>query len=325
MTAFQFALAYVLELVLCDPKWFPHPVRGIGFLIRWLEEMSRRVSTSPSWEKGAGLMLALGLPTAIFLSSHFLIIWSVKYGSWVQSLLIVILVYSTLATRSLHQKAYRVVQALKRGRVSEARKTVSRLVGRDTEHLTYPEILKAVLETMSKNLSDGIIAPLFYLLLGGVPLAMAYKTVSTLDYMVGYKDNRYLHFGWASARLDDLFNYIPARITGGLICLMSIPLGLSAGQAWHIWQRDGRLPESPNAGIPEAALAGALQIQLGGPVVYKGVRIEKPFIGEDRSEITLADYKKTVIILYGSSLIMAVIVFGLRLLWDWNTKKGYGP
>jgi adenosylcobinamide-phosphate synthase len=173
---------------------------------------------------------------------------------------------------------------------------------------------------MSENLSDGIIAPLFYLFLGGMPLAMAYKTVSTLDSMVGYKNTRYIHFGWASARLDDLVNYVPARITAMLICFLSFPLGFSVRQAWRIFLQDGRKVESPNAGLPQAALAGALQIQLGGPVVYEGVRIEKPFLGEDRSEITLADYKKTVIIYYGSSLIMAVIVFGLRLLWDWNTK-----
>ena len=123
---------------------------------------------------------------------------------WAGSLLIIVLAYTTLATRSLHIEAARVVRALKAGRVSEARKNLSRIVGRDTGQLTYPEILKAVLETLAENLSDGIIAPLFYLLLGGVPLAMAFKTVSTLDSMVGYKDNRYLHFGWASARLDDL-------------------------------------------------------------------------------------------------------------------------
>ncbi len=320
MTAYQFALAYLLDLAFGDPKYFPHPVRGIGFLIRVFEKILRWPSSRPGWERTAGCLLALGLPAGIFLGTYLLIESAKLIHPWAGSLLIIILAYTTLATRSLHREASRVVRALKEGRVSEARKKLSRIVGRDTEHLTYPEILKAVLETLAENLSDGVIAPLFYLLLGGVPLAMAFKTVSTLDSMVGYKDSRYLHFGWASARMDDLLNFIPARITGFLICLLAWPLGLSFQQAWRIRQRDGGKSESPNAAIPEAALAGALQIQLGGPAYYNGEKCDKPFLGDDRAEITLADYKKTVMIVYGSSLVMAVIVFGLRLLWDWNTK-----
>ena len=227
MTAYQFALAYLMDLAFGDPKYFPHPVRGIGLLIRVFEKVLRWPSSQPSWEKAAGVLMALGLPTGIFIITYWLIGWTRLVHPWAGSLLIIILAYTTLATRSLHQEASRVVRALKEGRVSEARKKLSRIVGRDTEHLTYPEILKAVLETLAENLSDGVIAPLFYLLLGGVPLAMAFKTVSTLDSMVGYKDSRYLHFGWASARLDDLFNFIPARITGFLICLLAWPLGLS--------------------------------------------------------------------------------------------------
>lgn len=316
MTAYHFALAYLLDLALGDPKYFPHPVRGIGFLIRLFENILRRPSSRPWWEKTAGCLLALGLPAGIFLGTYLLIQWVKLIHPWAQSVLIVILAYTTLATRSLHLEASRVVKALKAGRISEAKKNLSRIVGRDTEHLTYPEILKAVLETLAENLSDGVIAPLFYLLLGGVPLAMAFKTVSTLDSMVGYKDSRYLHFGWASARLDDLFNYIPARITGLLICLLAWPLGLSFEEAWRIRQRDGRKSESPNAAIPEAALAGALQIQLGGQAIYDGEKCDKPYLGDDRSEITLADYKKTVMMVYGSSLAMAILVFGLRLIWE---------
>lgn len=320
MTAFQFGVAYLLDLILGDPRWFPHPVRGIGFLITRTEKILRWPSAHPVWEKGAGVVLAVGLPTAIFLATQGLIQWIGRFGTEIQFLLIVILGYTTMATRSLHQEASRVIQALERGEISESRKRLSCIVGRDTQTLTRPEIFRGVLETMSENLSDGIIAPLFYLLLGGVPLAMAFKTVSTLDSMVGYKNSRYLHFGWASARLDDWFNYLPARITGLLICFISFPLGLSGRQAWRIWRRDGQKTPSPNAGIPEAALAGALQIQLGGPVYYGGVRAEKPTLGEDRSEITLAEYKKTVRVVYGVSLVMAFLVFVLQLLWDWETR-----
>jgi adenosylcobinamide-phosphate synthase len=315
LKAYQFALAYLLDLALGDPRYFPHPVRGIGFLIKVFEKVLRWPSCRPSWEKTAGLLMALGLPAGIFLGTYLLIESARLVTPWAQSLVIIVLAYTTLATRSLHQEAARVVRALKDGRVSEARKKLSRIVGRDTEQLTYPEILKAVLETLAENLSDGIIAPLFYLLLGGVPLAMAFKTVSTLDSMVGYKNERYLHFGWASARLDDLFNYLPARLTGFLICLLAWPLGLSFEEAWRIRKRDGRKSESPNAAIPEAALAGALQIQLGGPAYYEGERYEKPFLGDDRSEITLVEYKKTVMVVYGVSLAMALLVFVLQLLW----------
>jgi adenosylcobinamide-phosphate synthase len=249
-----------------------------------------------------------------------LILWAAGLGPGFQAFFIICLAYTTLATRSLHREAALVIDALVKGRITESREKLSRIVGRDTENLTRTEILKGVLETMSENLSDGIVAPLFYLLLGGVPLAMAFKAVSTLDSMVGYKNTRHLHFGWASARLDDVLNYLPARITGLLICLVSLLTGLSAKQAWRIWRRDGHKPSSPNAGIPEAALAGALQIQLGGPIYYGGVRAEKPFLGDDRTEITLEDYNKTVLILYGVSLSMAIFVFALAILWDRNIR-----
>lgn len=320
MTALQFALAYVLELVVGDPKWFPLPVRGINFSIYWLQKILRRVSISSSWEKGAGFLPALGFPAVIFLSCHFIIIWIGKYGIWGQSMLIVILAYSTLATRSILQEVAQVVKALQDGRVSEAQNKLNRIVGRDTGHLTYPEILKAVLETMAKNLSKRIIAPMFFLLVGGVPLAMAFKTISLLDSNMGHNNSRYLHFGWASARMDDLLNHIPAQITGLMICLLAWPFALSFEQAWRIRRRDGGKSEGPNTAIPEAALAGALQIQLGGPAFYDGEKWDKPYLGDDCAEITLADYKKSVMIVYGASLVMAVIVFNLRLLWDWSTQ-----
>jgi adenosylcobinamide-phosphate synthase len=314
MTAFQFGAAYFLDLVLGDPRWFPHPVRGFGLLIQAAEKVLRWPSAHPLWEKTAGSLLALGLPALVFGVCHYVILWAAGMGPGVQTFLVVLLAYTTLATRSLHQEAAQVIEALEQGRISDARKRLSRIVGRDTENLDRPGILKGVLETMSENLSDGIVAPLFFLLLGGVPLAMAFKAVSTLDSMVGYKNSRYLHFGWASARLDDLLNYLPARITGLLICLLSFFMGLSAKEAWRILRRDGRKPSSPNAGIPEAALAGALQIQLGGPIYYGGIRAEKPFLGDDRTEITLEDYRKTIMILYGVSLVMALLVFIFRLL-----------
>ncbi len=317
MRPYQFALAYLLDLAIGDPRFIPHPVRGFGWAIRVLEKALRRPAESPGWERFAGVILALGLPAAVFSLTYWLIFGLLPSRPVIQSLVIILLAYTTLATRSLHHEAARVITALQAGKVTEARKRLSWIVGRDTEHLTREEMIKATLETMAENLSDGIIAPLFYLLIGGVPLALAFKAASTLDSMVGYKNDRYRYFGWASARLDDLWNYLPARITALLIVLVSRFWGFSWKQAWIIYRRDGHRYPSPNAGLPQAALAGALQIRLGGPALYGGVKSEKPFLGDDRVEITLAEYRQTVTVLYASSALMALVVLGGRFLWEY--------
>jgi adenosylcobinamide-phosphate synthase len=200
--------------------------------------------------------------------------------------------------------------------VNEARKWLSWIVGRDTDGLDREGILRATLETLAENLSDGVIAPLFYLLIGGVPLALAFKAASTLDSMVGYKNDRYRHFGWASARLDDLWNYIPARLTARLIVGAAWARGWDWRAARRIWLRDGRKYPSPNAGLPQAALAGALGIRLGGPASYGGVRKEKPYLGDDNSEITLSEYRQTIFVLYATSAVMAALVFLVRSIRD---------
>ncbi len=316
MRPYQFALAYLLDLAIGDPRFIPHPVRGFGWAIGFLEKVLRRPANSPRGERFAGVLLALGLPAAVFFLSYWLIYGLLIDQPIIQPLVIILLAYTTLATRSLHQEAARVITALKAGKVTEARKWLSWIVGRDTEYLTREEMIKATLETMAENLSDGVIAPLCYLLIGGAPLALAFKAASTLDSMVGYKNDRYRHFGWASARLDDLWNYLPARVTAMLIVMVSWIWGYSWKRAWIIWQRDGHLYPSPNAGLPQAALAGALQIRLGGPAVYGGVKSEKPFLGDDRAEITLEEYRRTVKVLYASSALMALVVFGFRFLWE---------
>jgi adenosylcobinamide-phosphate synthase len=321
MRPYQFALAYLLDLAVGDPRFIPHPVRGFGWAIRFLERPLRRPSNSSRWERFAGVVLALGLPAAVFSLSYWLIYGLLMSRPIIQSLVIILMAYTTLATRSLHQEAARVITALEAGKVTEARRWLSWIVGRDTENLTREEMIKATLETMAENLSDGVMAPLFYLLIGGAPLALAFKAASTLDSMVGYKNDRYRHFGWASARLDDLWNYLPARITALLIVLVSRAWGFSWKQAWIIWRRDGRRYPSPNAGLPQAALAGALQIRLGGPAIYEGVKSEKPFLGDDRAEITLVEYGRTVTVLYASSVLMALMVLGLLFLWEYQTPS----
>jgi adenosylcobinamide-phosphate synthase len=317
MSAFQFAIAYMLDLVLGDPRGFPHPVRLFGWVIQGLEKILRRLSRHEAWEKFAGVLLAVGLPGGVFvLSAYLLTVWLPPFPL-LQSLLTILLAYTTLATRSLHQEAARVVKALEAGQVNEARKWLSWIVGRDTENLDREGMLRATLETVAENLSDGVIAPLFYLMLGGVPLALAFKAASTLDSMVGYKNDRYRHFGWASARLDDLWNYIPARLTAWLIVGAAWARGWNWRSARRIWLRDGRKYPSPNAGLPQAALAGALGIRLGGPAAYGGVRKEKPYLGDEVSEITLSEYKQTIFVLYATSAVMALVVLAIRSLRDY--------
>jgi adenosylcobinamide-phosphate synthase len=318
VSAFQFAVAYLLDLALGDPRWFPHPVRMFGQAIRVLEKILRRPSAQPLWEKIAGVLLAVGLPGAVFVLGYALLNSWLRDFPLIQTLATIFLAYTTLATRSLHQEAARVVSALEAGRVPEARRWLSRIVGRDTENLDREGMLRATLETVAENLSDGVIAPLFYLLLGGVPLALAFKAASTLDSMVGYKNDRYRHFGWASARLDDLWNYVPARLTAWLIELVALIRGWDWRAARRIRLRDGRKYPSPNAGLPQAALAGALRIRLGGPVSYGGVRSIKPFLGDDGAEVTLSEYRQTIFILYAASAIMAGFVVAGRLLLTYS-------
>ncbi|MBI5583282.1 MAG: cobalamin biosynthesis protein CobD [Deltaproteobacteria bacterium] len=317
MSPFQFVIAYLIDLAVGDPRWFPHPVRFFGRIIQGLEKVLRRPSNNPVWEKAAGILLAVGLPGAVFALSYALLNVWLSACPWLQSLTTILLAYTTLATRSLHQEAARVVAALEAGRVPEARKWLSWIVGRDTENLDREGMLRATLETVAENLSDGVIAPLFYLLIGGVPLALAFKAASTLDSMVGYKNDRYRHFGWASARLDDLWNYVPARLTAWLIELVSLIRGWDWRATRRIRLRDGRKYPSPNAGLPQAALAGALRIRLGGPVSYGGVRSAKPFLGDDDSEVTLTEYTQTIFILYAASAIMAGFVLAVRIMADY--------
>jgi adenosylcobinamide-phosphate synthase len=222
--------------------------------------------------------------------------------------------YTTLATRNLYDEVKKVIRTLEQGDLIHARKEVGFLVSRDTDHLNEGGIYRALIETVSENTSDGIVAPLFYLAIGGAPLAVAYKALNTLDSMVGYKNERYRFFGWASARADDLANFIPARITAFLFTLSSFILRKDwKGSARVAW-RDGRKNVSPNSGYPEAAVAGALGVQLGGENVYFGISQEKPLIGEPEKPINLKAVKESLHLMMAASLI-AVIFTVLITLW----------
>ncbi|MDA8079635.1 MAG: adenosylcobinamide-phosphate synthase CbiB [Nitrospiraceae bacterium] len=283
--------AFFLDLAIGDPSWLPHPVRVMGKAITSLEGFLRRHCGTPAEERRAGVVLVcLIVPPSfgITLLIHW-IIMRLSYNGLILPcmVLLVYLISTTIAVRGLLDAAKLVMESVKDGSVEAARRKLGMIVGRDTETLSTEQVLKATIETVAENLSDGIIAPLFYLTIGGLPAAMAYKAVNTLDSMVGYRDERYRHFGWAAARLDDIANYAPARITGLLIALCVFLLNLYARESLgraalslRVMRRDGRKHPSPNSGIPEAAMAGALGVRLGGVSTYGGIEVEKPQIGD---------------------------------------------
>ncbi|MEA3429241.1 MAG: adenosylcobinamide-phosphate synthase CbiB, partial [Thermodesulfobacteriota bacterium] len=308
MTPAVFLGAYITDIIVGDPHRFPHPVVIIGKLVRFLEgKIPPLVKGFFLDEKKAGIILwfAVVAPT-------FFITWGIVEGcffinSLFGAIITILLASLTLATRSLYDESGAVLTALHRGDIEEARKSLSMIVGRDTENLDEKEILRAVIETVSENLSDGIVAPMFYLALGGVPLAMAYKAVNTLDSMVGYKNDRYKDIGCFSARMDDIFNWIPARLTGLIIILAAFILRLNWRDSWKIMRRDSQNHSSPNSGIPEAAVAGSLGVQLGGKIQYFGEVTYKPTIGDRIKETDKKDVKKTWVIMFTSSLLMTFV------------------
>ena len=219
-------------------------------------------------------------------------------------------IFTCLAVRSLDQESNKVVEALRAGDIDRARTLVGQLVGRDTQHLSEKEVTRAVFETVAENMSDAIVAPLFYLAILGVPGMVAYKAVNTMDSMIGYKNDRYIRFGWAAARLDDVANYIPARITACLIVFSAALMRLRWRRAIHVVFRDARLQPSPNAGYPEAALAGALGVQLGGLNYYFGRPVEKPFLGDPLEDLEWRRFSQVRQLLY---LVTAFSCIGVAL------------
>ncbi|ABQ24260.1 adenosylcobinamide-phosphate synthase CbiB [Geotalea uraniireducens] len=294
-------VAVLLDLLLGDPRWLPHPVVGIGRLISFTEKALRR--SIPN-ERAAGILLLFITVGLTYSLAYLFLRGAYGISPYLGSATAAFLAWTCLAARSLHRESRLVADALLRGDIQEARRYLSYIVGRDTAELEAPEIWRGVVETVAENTSDGVIAPLFYLMLGGPALGLAYKAVNTLDSMVGYKNERYLRFGWASARFDDLANYIPARLTGLLMVIAAPLVGLSARSAWRIMLRDGRNHSSPNSGVSEAAAAGALAVQLGGLNHYFGKPVEKPTIGDACGPLTPEAYRGAVRLMYGAEILL---------------------
>lgn len=309
--------AYILDLIFGDPYWFPHPVRFIGWLIKKTEKFLRSLlgKTKKNAEIFAGMWLMLLVVLVTFCIVFFILKLSALIHPYLFHILNIYFIYSSIASKCLADEAKKVYEVLLKKDIVAARERLAMLVGRQTEHLNEEEIIRGVVETTAENTVDGIISPLFYAILGslfgiGAPLVYAFKAISTLDSMVGYMNDKYIYFGRVSAKTDDVLNYLPARISGLLIPAAAFLLGLNFKKSFQIMLRDRKNHKSPNCAYPEAAVAGALGIKIGGNNVYFGKVVEKPTIGDSDKILEAVDIKNTIRIMYVSSFV-AIVVFGL--------------
>lgn len=271
--------AVLLDIIIGDPRWMPHPVRAMGWVVTRGESLVRSFCQSAAGLKWGGIVLVIAVVGGSYIFFWGLIKAAYEINPILGLLLSIFVVSQSLAINSLYRHARDVQRPLKAGNLGEARQALAMIVGRDTNNLNEIDLVRGTVETIAENTVDGITSPLFYALLGGPPLAMAYKAVNTLDSMIGYKNYKYRDLGWAAARLDDLANYLPARITA-LFYILAAPFtpGKLGGVLGAMWRDSSRHP-SPNSGIPEAAVAGALQVQLGGSNYYGGIFLPRPLIG----------------------------------------------
>ena len=309
-------IAYILDLIFGDPQNIIHPVQIIGKIISLGEKILLKEKSGSRYKFFAGIILNIfvvsityGLTCLIYKSSKI---------SGVFTLIEIYLMYTVFSVNSLAREGNRVYNILKEGNIEKARKDLSYLVSRDTETMDEKMIIRSTMETISENTVDGIVAPMFYMFLGGLPLAMTYKAINTLDSMVGYKNEKYMDFGKFSAKIDDVANFIPARITGVLIVAASMILRYNYKNSLKMFIRDRKNHSSPNSAHAEASVAGALGVQFGGRVSYFGKEADKPTIGDKIKDFELEDIKKNIKIMYVASFlslaVFSVISVGIYFL-----------
>jgi len=311
-----------LDLLLGDPQWLHHPVRAIGLLIAVLEKKLRAFfpETKPG-EEAAGRELVLFVVAAVAAVCSGLLWLAGRIHPFLRFIFSCVLCYQALAARSLAAESMKVCRLLEAGDTEGARHAVSMIVGRDTDRLTREGIARAAVETVAENTSDGVVAPLFFLLLFGPVGGWMYKAVNTLDSMVGYKNDKYLHFGRAAARIDDLANWIPSRLTALLMIAAAwlLPDFDGAG-AWKIWRRDRRSHKSPNSAQGESACAGALGVQLAGDAWYFGELYKKPVIGDPVRPVVPQDIQRANRLMFATSMLALLLITAVR----WSAALGFG-
>lgn len=315
---------FLLDCIFGDPAWMYHPIRVIGNLISVLEKGLRkllcsRIPASEQEKKNRREVLAGGILWILTVSLSFLVPAVLLFAAGkvhpaVRFLLETFWCYQIFAARCLVGESRKVYQKLKEDDLPGARKAVSMIVGRDTENLTAEGVTKAAVETVAENTSDGVTAPLLFLLIGGAPLGFLYKAVNTMDSMLGYKNEKYLYFGRIPAKMDDVFNYIPARLTAWFMIVAAFLTGMDGKNAWKIYLRDKRKHASPNSAQSEAVCAGALDVQLAGDAVYFGKVYKKDYIGDAIRKIEPEDILRAGKLMYMTTILM-MVVFGGLLLW----------
>jgi len=302
--------AFCLDLVLGDPRWLPHPVKCIGRFAAVLEAPLRRLFTNA---RTAGVFAVLAVLAATGFVGFSLVAGASILHPVAGDVVSVVLLYTCFAGRDLALHGDQVYRALSDNDLLEARRRVAMLVGRDTEHLDESEVVRGTVESVAENMVDGVTAPIFFAILGGPVGALLYKAVNTLDSTFGYKNERYLQFGWASARFDDVVNYIPARLTAPLVAFTAALLGLHPLGAWRVFRRDGRKHPSPNSGLTEAAVAGALGVQLGGRNYYFGEPSDRPHMGDPGQPLQRIHILQANRLMLLTSALALLIFAGIRL------------
>ena len=302
---------FILDFIFGDPAWIYHPVRIIGKGIELGERLLRRISGEKHLTAaGAVLWLMIAGLSFLFPLGILLLAWKIHPGLCFA--LESFWCFQILAARSLCRESGKVYDRLQENDLTGARRAVSMIVGRDTESLTEEGVTKAAVETVAENTSDGVTAPLIYLMIGGAPLGFLYKAVNTMDSMLGYKNDRYLYFGRVPAGMDDIFNYIPARLTALLMIAAAYLTGLDGKNAWKIYRRDRKKHASPNAAQTESVCAGALRVQLAGDAVYFGKLYKKEFIGDSLRPIEPQDIRRTQRLMYVTALLVLFLCGGIK-------------
>ncbi len=313
-TILSVVAGFLIDCVLGDPAWLPHPVVGIGKLISLFEKGLRKVFQNT--DRGAffaGLFMAILVPL-ISAGVTFLILFGLwKLSPWAYFAMSSIMCWQCFAARCLKTEAKKVVKTLEADGLEAGRKQVSMLVGRDTESLSREQVLKATVETVAENASDGVIAPMLFMLLFGAVGGFFYKAINTMDSMVGYKNERYLYFGRAAAKLDDAANFLPARLSAFAMIAVAPILKLDGTHAFRIWKRDRRKHASPNSAQTESVAAGALHVELAGPASYFGKVLDKPTIGDPDRAIEPDDVNRTCALMYGASILLLAVLTAILL------------